>query len=148
MQRMMQRYFSKQKIGMTADKVEFSLRQFRQCLRRFPRMTLPLNKLQFFISRKIPYANNKEKCLKFWKEKKRKFEDARTVIIKEHREEQLKQLAEVSVEQGNNGKDDNFNDAVSVGGSSIMSGGSIKSGLGTSSILLNSMQISGASRVV
>ena len=42
----------------------------------------------------------------------------------------------------------NFNDAVSVGGSSIMSGGSIKSGLGTSSILLNSMQISGASRVV
>ena len=107
-----------------------------------------MNKLQFFISRKIPYANNKEKSLKFWKEKKRKFEDARTVIIKEHREEQLKQLAEVSVEQGNNGKDDNFNDAVSVGGSSIMSGGSIKSGLGTSSILLNSMQISGASRVV
>ena len=71
--------------------------------------------------------------------------DARGVIMKEHRKEQLKQLAESSMEQGN--ADDNFDDSGSLGGSSMVSG-SIKSGLGTSSILLDSMRMSGASRVM
>ena len=145
MQRMMKRYFSKQKIGLTADKVEFSLRQFRACCRKFPRMTLPLHKLQYFLCRKIPISGDKKKCLAFWKEKKRKFMDARGVIMKEHRQEQLKQLAESSLEHGNT--DDNFDDSGSLGGSSMVSG-SIKSGLGTSSILLDSMRMSGASRVM
>ena len=136
MQKMMYRYFSKLSRTEPAERLSLNIRQFKACAQRFPRMTLPLHKLQYFLSRKIMGVD-------FWNSKKWAFMKARKLLRKEHRKDQIKAAREA----GGDDQGDNMSDAASDFSGSAS--GSVKSGLGTSSILLKSMEMSGGtSRIV
>ena len=133
MQGKMRQYFKTLSKVDPPERINLNLKQFKACSRRFPRMSLPLHKLQYFISRSIMGEE-------FWNEKKWAFMKARKMMRRVFRKEQIKKAQESASIDGSD---------LTLEENGSQSTTSLKSGLATSSILVKSMEMSGGtSRMV